>query len=125
MGFGTGEVQRFSDGVRHELYAPISNPEGEGHLAHLRRAAQMIESDWVELPDEGSLTGHTIGDLHIRAKTGASIVAVVRGEDIVTNPGPDLKLAPGDTLSVLGTTEQRSAFLALMDAAPDGDSSLS
>ncbi len=118
MGFGAVEIQRFSDSVRRELYAPISNPEGDENLAHLHRAARMIESDWIELPDKCDILGRTIGDLHIRGRTGASIVALVRGDEVVTNPGPDLELAPGDTLSVLGTTEQRSAFLALMDA-PD------
>jgi CPA2 family monovalent cation:H+ antiporter-2 len=120
MGFGAVEIQRFSDSVRHELYAPISNPEGDGNLAHLNRAARMIESDWIELPDQCGILGRTIGDLHIRGRTGASIVALVRGDEVVTNPGPDLELAPGDTLSVLGTTEQRSAFLALMED-PDGE----
>lgn len=115
MGFGAGEVQRYSDGVRHELYAPISDPADDGHLAHLRRASKMIESDWIELPNHCSLLDHTIGELHVRGRTGASIVALVRGEEVFTNPGPDLALKPGDTLSVLGTTEQRAAFISLMD----------
>lgn len=115
MDFGAVEIQRFSDSVRRELYAPISNPEGDENLAHLHRAARMIESDWIELPDKCDILGRTIGDLHIRGRTGASIVALVRGDEVVTNPGPDLELAPGDTLSVLGTAEQRSAFLALID----------
>lgn len=119
MGFGAGEVQRFSDGVRRELYAPISDPSGEGPLAQLRRASKMIESDWIELPEDSALAGRTIGDLGIRAKTGASIVAVVRSERVITNPGPELMFAAGDTLSVLGTPEQRSAFLMLMQT-PDG-----
>lgn len=119
MGFGAGEVQRFSDRVRRELYAPISDPSGDGPLAQLRRASNMIESDWIELPEDSVLAGRTIGEMGIRAKTGASIVAVVRGEKVVTNPGPELSLAGGDTLSVLGTPEQRSAFLALMQT-PDG-----
>ncbi|MDQ3316949.1 MAG: cation:proton antiporter, partial [Actinomycetota bacterium] len=46
-GFGAAEVQRFSDGVRRELYAPISDGDGgDDGLAQLRRASRMIESDW-------------------------------------------------------------------------------
>lgn len=117
LGFGAAEVQRFSDGVRRELYAPIfDGHEDDDGLAQLRRASRMIESDWVQIPENCALTGRAIGELGVRARTGASIVALVRGDEVVTNPGPELTLEPGDTVSVVGTTEQRAGFLALLDA---------
>ena len=116
LGFGAAEVQRFSDGVRQELYAPIAGGDGGSDgLALLRRASRMIESDWIEVPANCSLSGRAIGELGVRSKTGASIVALVRGEEAITNPGPDLTLEPGDTVSVVGTAEQRAAFIALLD----------
>jgi CPA2 family monovalent cation:H+ antiporter-2 len=116
LGFGAAEVQRFSDGVRHELYAPITGGDGGNDgLALLRRASRMIESDWIEVPKDCPLSGRAIGELGVRTKTGASIVALVRGEEAITNPGPDLSLQPGDTVSVVGTAEQRAAFIALLD----------
>ncbi|MGI9050894.1 MAG: cation:proton antiporter regulatory subunit [Rubrobacteraceae bacterium] len=51
--------------------------------------------------------------MRVREETGASLVAVVRGEEVFTNPGPDLVLRAGDTVSVLGTADQRAAFLKL------------
>lgn len=119
LGIGAGEIQRFSDSVRRELYAPLSDPSGEGPLAQLRRAANMIEIDWVELPENSPLAGRTIGDLRIRQRTGTSIVAVVRGEEVVANPGPDLAFAPGDVLGVLGVPDQRAAFLAVTEGPPE------
>ena len=116
QGFGAAEVQRFSDGVRREMYAPISDGDGDDDgLARLRRASRMIESDWFEVPKNCALAGRAIGELGVRARTGASIVALVRGDEAITNPGPDLTLEPGDTVSVVGTAEQRAAFIALLD----------
>jgi CPA2 family monovalent cation:H+ antiporter-2 len=116
LGFGAGEVQRYSDRVRGELYAPISGHGGEGDLLRrLRRASETIEADWVTIPQDGPLSNRNIGDLEVRNRTGASIVAVVRGEEVFANPGPDFVLAPGDVVSVLGTPEQRAAFLGLSD----------
>ncbi len=115
LGFGAAEVQRFSDRVHHEHYAPISGSGSDDGLAQLRRASRMIESDWIEVPQDSALAGHTIGELDVRSKTGASIVALVRGDEVVTNPGPDLTLEPGDIVSVVGTAEQRSGFLALIE----------
>jgi K+/H+ antiporter YhaU regulatory subunit KhtT len=59
------------------------------------------------------VVGKTIGDLRIRTSTGASIVAVVRGEEVVPNPGPEIALRAGDLVGVLGTPEQRAAFMTL------------
>ena len=114
LGIGAGEIQRFSDRVRRELYAPITERSTDGDLlSRLRQASEMIEADWIELPENSPLAGKKIGDLEVRTRTGTSIVAVVRGEEVVANPGPEFALAPSDTLGVLGTADQRAAFRAL------------
>jgi hypothetical protein len=96
QGFGAAEVQRFSDGVRREMYAPISDGDGDDDgLARLRRASRMIESDWIEVPKNCALAGRAIGELGVRSRTGASIVALVRGDEAITNPGPDLSPRAG------------------------------
>ena len=115
LGIGAGEVQRFSDRVRHEHYAPLTrNDDGNKVLHGLRRASEMIETDWIEVPEGGPLAGRKIGELNIRAETGASVVAVVRGEEVAANPGPGFALRGGDLLAVLGTPEQREAFSDLL-----------
>jgi monovalent cation:H+ antiporter-2, CPA2 family len=124
FGVGAEEARNFADGVRRELYAPISveDPEDDGFLARLRQASRAIEVEWVRLPEggsdkggfgEGVLLGRTIGDLGVRSETGASVLAVVRGEKVIPNPGADLQLEPGDAVGILGTPEQRAAFRAL------------
>jgi CPA2 family monovalent cation:H+ antiporter-2 len=111
LGVGAGEIQRYSDRVRRELYAPISRPNSDGDLlSRIRRATQMIETEWIEVPEDSPLDGQEIGALQIRARTGASIVAVVRGEEVIANPGPEVALASGDAVSVLGTAGQRAAL---------------
>jgi len=137
FGVAAEEAQTFADGVRRELYAPISGEkaasEGGARLfARLRRASQAIEVEWVRLyegqvsdKDEGecltrrSLLDHTIGDLGVRSETGASILAVVRGDEVIPNPGADLALQAGDSVGVLGTPEQRAAFRAIAGANAD------
>ena len=71
-----GDIQRFADEVRRELYAPITRQGTEGDLlAQLERASRQIETEWVRLPENSPLEGRTIGDLGVRTQTGASIVA--------------------------------------------------
>jgi monovalent cation:H+ antiporter-2, CPA2 family len=129
FGVGAEEAQNFADGVRRELYAsisaedPTSEEGGDGFLTRLATASRAIEVEWVRLPgdggpekggpDENLVLGRTIGDLGVRSETGASVLAVVRGERVIPNPGADLRLESGDAVGVLGTPEQRAAFRAL------------
>jgi monovalent cation:H+ antiporter-2, CPA2 family len=118
LGVDAGDIQRFSDRVHRELYAPITERSAEGELlSQLRRTTRMIETEWVRLPEDGALAGRTIGELEIRTSTGASIVAVVRGEHVLPNPGPEATLQAGDLVGVLGTPDHRAAFRALMQAS--------
>jgi CPA2 family monovalent cation:H+ antiporter-2 len=114
LGVQAGDVQRFADEVRRELYAPITRQGTEGDLlAQLQRASRQIETEWVRLPENSPLEGRTIGDLGVRTQTGASIVAIVRDDLVLAGPGPDVRFEPGDLVGVLGTREQRAAFVAL------------
>ena len=72
-----------------------------------------LETEWVGLPEGDTVVGKSIGELQIRSSTGASIVAVVRGEEVMPNPGPEVALQAGDLVGVLGTPDQRAAFRAL------------
>ena len=115
LGVGVGDIQRFADEVRRELYAPITHQGADGDfLAQLRRISRETETEWVRLAEGNEVAGKTIGELGIRTSTGASIVAVIRGEEVMPNPGPEVVLRAGDLVGVLGTQEQRAAFQTLL-----------
>ncbi len=59
--------------------------------------------------------GVTIRDLDIRAKTGASVVSVRRGEDDVRNPGPDWRFKPDDVVVGIGSSAQLDALRDLFN----------
>lgn len=114
LGLAVGDIQRFADEVRRELYAPITHQRtDEDLLAQLGRVSRHIETEWVRLPENSPLEGRTIGELGVRTETGASIVAIVRDDFVLAGPGPDARFEPGDLVGVLGTPEQRTAFAAL------------
>ena len=46
-----------------------------------------------------------LGSTRARTRTGASVVAVVRDDDVIASPGPDEVLRAGDVLVVIGTSE--------------------
>ena len=52
------------------------------------------------LKKDSAVVGKSIGQLEFRQKTGATIVAVRRGEEILLSPGPQLVLQENDVLVV-------------------------
>ena len=121
----THEIQRFSEVVRGDLYQPLrQGPLSRRYrelLTHLRTAGDALELDWVTIPDAATVTGSTIGEVGIRKNTGASAVAVLRGEIATSNPGPDWVIEPGDMLALLGTAEQRAEARALLEEVNEVD----
>lgn len=112
----TTEIQRLTDAVRHELYQPFNTLHTEAALLdRLRRAGQALEIEWYIVPPDSPLAGQTLGEAAIRKRTGTSIVAVLRDQDIHTNPGPEFVLMVGDTMAALGTPDQRGAFRCLLN----------
>jgi hypothetical protein len=75
-----------------------------------------VPSDYVAhivVAEGSSAVGETIKSLDIRARTGASVVAVVRGQDRFRNPGPKWQFEPGDEVHAIGDPPQLAACRAL------------
>ena len=47
--------------------------------------------------------GRTLGDLDLRGRTGATVIAVVRGEESFTSPGADFEVREQDTLVLVAS----------------------
>jgi K+/H+ antiporter YhaU regulatory subunit KhtT len=59
-------------------------------------------------------TGRTIGELHIRHRTGASVVAVIQDGSVTANPGPEHRIAAGQVLVLVGSRHQVERALGLL-----------
>jgi TrkA domain protein len=72
---------------------------------------KTVALEWLTLEEGSPLAGQNLTESRIRLQTGASVIAVLRGEESISNPPPDLRFEPGDTLVVLGRREQVERFL--------------
>lgn len=114
LGVSATEIQQISDRVRGELYAPMTDGSADREfLRQLHMTSRMIETDWVTISENSLMVGKTIGDLGIRSGTGASVVAIMRGSEMLPNPGPEASFEAGDVVGVLGTPDQRAFFREL------------
>jgi TrkA domain protein len=83
------------------------------HQADLQRI-EGLAIDWLAIRSGSPFAGRTIADTQARSRTGVSIVAVLRDGGPIPAPTPDVRIEPGDTLVVVGTTDGISALADLL-----------
>lgn len=66
------------------------------------------------LPDGAAAVGHSIAALRIRNSTGATIAAIYRDGEHLTNPSPDMVLEANDLIVLLGEAPQREQARGLL-----------
>jgi K+:H+ antiporter len=114
------EIQQYSEALRHELISPTVSAGAESKiLTQLRNAEQQFELQWVQIKPATTLSRKTLGDADVRRTTGASVVGVIRGDVLESNPSADFQVQPGDLVGVIGTTAERSAFQKFCGRAGD------
>jgi len=82
-------------------------PASEASMALI---AKELTIEWVRVDARSPLRERTLRDLGIREKTGASIVALMRGDKLIPNPSPDERIQDRDTLMAVGNLEQVRNF---------------
>ncbi|WP_149183997.1 TrkA C-terminal domain-containing protein [Streptomyces sp. TRM49041] len=73
-----------------------------------------LVAERIELSASSYWNGRLLGDTRMRTETGVSIVAVLRRADAIPAPGPEFRLAGGDTLIVIGTREGVDSAAAIL-----------
>lgn len=114
------EIQKYTDTIRQELYAPIYQRQSDySNLVQLQNASRLLGFDWIQLEPYSQLVGQTLGAANVRQKTGASIVGILRNQETLANPDVRFTFAAGDIVAVMGNGEQLSAFQAYATEKPE------
>jgi CPA2 family monovalent cation:H+ antiporter-2 len=90
-----------------------------------------LEQAQAMLPGLGTLTevpvragsaadGRTLSELDLRARTGATVVTILRGKQAIATPSGGERLRAGDRLAVAGTEDALAEALLLLNRRPRG-----
>jgi CPA2 family monovalent cation:H+ antiporter-2 len=74
----------------------------------------------LRLTDHSAAVGRTLADLNLRGNTGATVLAVVRGEDGVIIPTAKQRLCSGDVLALAGTHDAIEAARGVLETGAIG-----
>lgn len=74
--------------------------------------------EWVPVPEGSPAIGHTLAECGFRARTGVTIIAILREPEPVTGAQPQDVVQEGDTLVTVGRRGEYAAFRELLRSGP-------
>lgn len=94
---------RLTDEEAETLAEILGAPRIAERFADLTREVPGLSAGQVEVGEGTAFADRPLGQTRARTRTGASVVAIVRGEEIIASPGPEQVLRAGDVLITIGT----------------------
>jgi CPA2 family monovalent cation:H+ antiporter-2 len=89
-------------------------------LRHLLSASDNIGITWLRLAADTPLVGQTLAEANLRARTGASVVIVMRSRELITNPEPQAMLQANDLVGLVGDRNQLQRAPEVLTASGGG-----
>jgi K+:H+ antiporter subunit KhtT len=85
-------------------------------VEELEMALGELMIEWVQVPAGSPVVGKTLAECAFRARTGITIIAILREPEPVSGAQPDDVIEEGDTLVTVGKLGQYPEFRRLLAA---------
>src|ERR687898_309712 len=89
-------------------------------VEELEMAFGELAIEWVPVPDKSPAIGKTLAECGFRARTGITIIAILREPEPVAGAQPGDVIQKSDTLVTVGKLGQYPAFRKLLAEGPIG-----
>jgi len=80
----------------------------------LEMALGELQIEWISVPDDSPWIGHTLAEAGFRARTGVTVIAILREPEPITGAQPSDTIERGDTLVTVGKAGQYAQFRRLL-----------
>jgi len=98
-----------AQGALHVTFAPLEQGQESDAPANTRALTTALRNaalDHVMIGPDSPANGKLVSELLLRTQTGATIVAIERGDQSIINPSASEEIKAGDTLIIMGSEEQ-------------------
>ncbi|HQV29125.1 MAG TPA: cation:proton antiporter [Thermoflexales bacterium] len=107
LGFPLREIHEYTDAVRRDHYdLQIDTEEEHRLLDRLIDTLPGIDVSWLTVPAGSPVAGQSLAEANLRARAGASVVAIQRGKTLMANPKSVTAFQAGDRIALIGDAEQ-------------------
>lgn len=107
--------------IRSERYGTLRGAP-LGRLS-MNRISELLTAGTAEtffVSSSSRAAGKTLRELSLRTETGATVIAVVRGEKSFTSPSPEFKIKENDTLVLVANHKDMDRAFEFLNVKPKG-----
>lgn len=83
----------------------------------LSRGEECLNLEGIQVRENSMMAGRNLGYLRDQDHSGANILVIRRGQQVIPNPDAALVLTPGDEVLALGTAQQLQGLVNLIASA--------
>ena len=87
-------------------------------VEELEMALGELQIEWVAVPDTSPAIGKSLAECGLRAKTGVTVIAILREPEPISGAQPEDVIQKGDRLVAVGKAGQFAEFRRLLDQGP-------
>lgn len=109
-------VLRLSPDDTRTLTEVLGGSQVTEAVTQVQQRLEGLAIEWMTVPPASPAVGATIAEGQFRTRTGASIVAVIRGDATIPAPGPEHEFAGGDVAVAVGTPDGLAQLRAQLGA---------
>jgi CPA2 family monovalent cation:H+ antiporter-2 len=118
LDYPMSQIQPYVDAVRHEAYKDITQLEKcYPVLDMLLTAVRGVDISWHTMEAGSPIIGKSLAETNIRSYAGASVIAIIRAQEVIPNPKSGLEFQQGDLVGLIGSTEELAAAASLFHPA--------
>jgi CPA2 family monovalent cation:H+ antiporter-2 len=119
LGYPPEHIQPYVDAVRGDTYAALAAEGTRPYvLDQLITATRGVAIAWHPVVAHSTLVGKSMKEANLRARVGASVIALLRRGRVVPNPPSDTQFEVDDLVGVIGTAHELAATAALLAPHP-------
>ncbi|MEG0518641.1 MAG: cation:proton antiporter [Bacteroidales bacterium] len=111
----SAKTKRYYNKIENQFLTNLNSEGGRKGLTMPRELADEIHMDFCDVGTNSYLAGRTISQVHKEKNTGAVIIRIHRGGEIIDLPEKDELLYPMDSLQILGTDKQVQDYRLLSE----------
>jgi len=87
-------------------------------VEELEMALGELQIEWIPVPGTSPAIGRTLAECGLRARTGVTVIAILREPEPVSGAQPEDVIQEGDTLVAVGKAGQFALFRKLLAEGP-------